>query len=143
MRQVSHGFDHPLNAGQQPDNANQGEVFLWMAVLWFSLGFFLLLIALTVLHTRKSFFQGAIDFLEPVITTHWAKWIDARLTPEQQKQLQQDLNRRHPLPRVRTIGAAIVITASSFLIANAIGAVIEMYVQDWWSSFLERITGGR
>ena len=55
---------------------------------------------------------------------------------------QLHFNKIYPPSKIRTLGAAIVMTAGGFIVAAAVGGIIEMYAQDWWKRFLEWLARG-
>jgi len=65
-------------------------------------------------------------------TAVWLAWLNARLpSPEQQRALQQALNKAYPRSRTRTFISLILVSIGSWLVLTFLSAIIQWIVQTW------------
>jgi hypothetical protein len=68
----------------------------------------------------------------------WMTWLNSRLpAPEDQKALQQALDRTYPPSRTRTLINLIVFGAGGWLVVTALGAIVGWLVQELLDSLIQ------
>ncbi len=120
--------------------ANQQFLPLWLLLLSGVAGLIIVVIAVVSLRRGESFFHASLDFIDPRIIIRqqatiddWRAWLNSRLPdPQEQKALKEALVEIYRPSASQTLVRFLVLGVGGWIVLTVIGAIIELYAQDWW-----------
>lgn len=115
---------------------------LWLLLLSVVAGVMVVLIAVVSIRRGESFLHASLDFVDPGALARqkntvdaWRRWLNVRLPdPVQQRELKDALEDIYRPSPVQTFARVLILNVGGWVVVAAIGAIIELYIQDWWRS---------
>jgi hypothetical protein len=116
---------------------------VWLLALGTGAGIIIVIVAVSSLRRGGSFFSASLNFLEPNTITQqivtldfWRKWLNVRLPdPLEQRALKKAMDEMYRPSLLQTAWKYLIIGVGGWIIINAIEAIIELYVQEWWKKY--------
>lgn len=118
---------------------------LWLLILISITGGIVVIISFISIRRGETFFCASLDFIDPrIIAKHnttiddWRMWINSHLPdPEEQKALKKALDIIYQTSPTQTLLQFLVLSIGGWLVLTALDAIVQLYVQQWWTSLFK------